>query len=91
MFLRLLPSVSLQHLSVLPSVHSVLLSVFYSSPQRLDVYVDNKLVPPTNAKWNSENTDYTLMKPISAGTSCSHTDNGTESSRNCHFIVFLFV
>ncbi|XP_062266639.1 PKHD1 like 1, tandem duplicate 1 [Platichthys flesus] len=58
---------------------SVLVSVFYSSPQRLDVYVDNKLVPPTNAKWNSENTDYTLMKPISAGQYVPQL-NATEGS-----------
>ncbi|KAM7384669.1 hypothetical protein PAMA_011836 [Pampus argenteus] len=42
-----------------------MVSVFYSKPQRLDVYVDDKLVPPTNAKWNAENTDYTLKEPIS--------------------------
>uniref|UniRef100_A0A8C4EZ61 PKHD1 like 1, tandem duplicate 2 n=1 Tax=Dicentrarchus labrax TaxID=13489 RepID=A0A8C4EZ61_DICLA len=43
---------------------SVVVSVFYSKPQRLDVYVDNKLVAPTNAKWNNDETDYTLNKPI---------------------------
>ncbi|KAM6899772.1 PKHD1 like 1, tandem duplicate 1 [Xenentodon cancila] len=42
---------------------SVLLSVFYSNPQRLDVYVDNQLVAPTNAAWNNDRTDYTLMQP----------------------------
>ncbi|XP_036949440.1 PKHD1 like 1, tandem duplicate 1 isoform X2 [Acanthopagrus latus] len=46
---------------------SVVVSVFYSKPQRLDVYVDNKLVAPTNAKWNADNTDYTLNKPIYEG------------------------
>ncbi|TMS18077.1 Fibrocystin-L [Larimichthys crocea] len=45
---------------------SVVVSVFYSKPQRLDVYVDNKLVAPTNAEWNSDKTDYTLKKPVSA-------------------------
>lgn len=53
-------------------VQSIMVSVFYSKPQRLDVYVDNKLVAPTNAKWNADNTDYTLKKPISAGTSALH-------------------
>uniref|UniRef100_A0A3Q3X6F5 Uncharacterized protein n=1 Tax=Mola mola TaxID=94237 RepID=A0A3Q3X6F5_MOLML len=43
---------------------SVLVSVFYSKPQRLDVYVANGLVAPTNAKWNADNTDYTLKEPI---------------------------
>ncbi|KAI3358131.1 hypothetical protein L3Q82_003134 [Scortum barcoo] len=46
---------------------SIVVSVFYSKPQRLDVYVDNKLVAPTNAEWNKDNTDYTLKKPIYAG------------------------
>ncbi|XP_042290990.1 PKHD1 like 1, tandem duplicate 1 [Thunnus maccoyii] len=45
---------------------SIMVSVFYSKPQRLDVYVDNNLIPPTNAKWNYDNTDYTLKEPISA-------------------------
>uniref|UniRef100_A0A3B4AFD8 Uncharacterized protein n=1 Tax=Periophthalmus magnuspinnatus TaxID=409849 RepID=A0A3B4AFD8_9GOBI len=40
----------------------VLVSVFYSKPQRLDVYVNNKLIAPTNADWNQDNTDYTLKK-----------------------------
>ncbi|KAM9340526.1 fibrocystin-L-like [Symphorus nematophorus] len=46
---------------------SIVVSVFYSKPQRLDVYVDNKLVTPTNAKWNTAKTDYTLKKPVYAG------------------------
>lgn len=49
-------------------MQSVVVSVFYSKPQRLDVYVDNKLVAPTNARWNADNTDYTLKKPIYEGT-----------------------
>uniref|UniRef100_A0AAV2K2L6 G8 domain-containing protein n=1 Tax=Knipowitschia caucasica TaxID=637954 RepID=A0AAV2K2L6_KNICA len=47
---------------------SVLVSVFYSAPQRLDVYVDNKLVAPMNAQWNEERTDYTLLEPQTPGT-----------------------
>nr|XP_046273956.1 PKHD1 like 1, tandem duplicate 1 [Scatophagus argus] len=46
---------------------SIVVSVFYSKPQRLDVYVDNKLVAPTNAEWNADSTDYTLKRPIYAG------------------------
>uniref|UniRef100_G3NDK3 PKHD1 like 1 n=1 Tax=Gasterosteus aculeatus aculeatus TaxID=481459 RepID=G3NDK3_GASAC len=46
---------------------SVIVSVFYSKPQRLDVYVDNSLVAPTNVLWNSDNTDYTLKKPSYPG------------------------
>lgn len=44
-----------------------MVSVFYSNPQRLDVYVDDQLVAPTNAEWNADNTDYTLKKPFYAG------------------------
>uniref|UniRef100_A0A3Q2YMV4 PKHD1 like 1, tandem duplicate 1 n=1 Tax=Hippocampus comes TaxID=109280 RepID=A0A3Q2YMV4_HIPCM len=42
---------------------SVLVSVFYSKPQQMDVYVDNQLVAPTNAEWNDDNTDFTLKEP----------------------------
>ncbi|XP_069572864.1 fibrocystin-L-like [Brachyistius frenatus] len=43
---------------------SIGVSVFYSNPQRFDVYVDNKLIPPTNAEWSADETDYSLKKPI---------------------------
>lgn len=43
------------------------MSVFYSNPQRLDVYVDNQLVAPTNAQWNALKTDYTLQQPLYPG------------------------
>uniref|UniRef100_A0A8D3DR72 PKHD1 like 1, tandem duplicate 2 n=1 Tax=Scophthalmus maximus TaxID=52904 RepID=A0A8D3DR72_SCOMX len=46
---------------------SIMVSVFFSKPQRLNVYVDDELVAPTNAKWNTDNSDYTLKKPIYAG------------------------
>uniref|UniRef100_A0A8D3BAM2 PKHD1 like 1, tandem duplicate 2 n=1 Tax=Scophthalmus maximus TaxID=52904 RepID=A0A8D3BAM2_SCOMX len=45
----------------------IMVSVFFSKPQRLNVYVDDELVAPTNAKWNTDNSDYTLKKPIYAG------------------------
>lgn len=56
-------------------------SVFYSNPQRLDVYVNNQLVVPTNAEWNIDKTDYTLKQPIYTGTEASHTqaDNVAKS------------
>uniref|UniRef100_A0A8C5H567 Fibrocystin-L-like n=1 Tax=Gouania willdenowi TaxID=441366 RepID=A0A8C5H567_GOUWI len=41
-------------------LNSVVVSVFYSNPQRLDVYVDNKMIAPTNADWNVDNTDFIL-------------------------------
>lgn len=52
------------------------MSVFYSKPQRLDVYVDNSLVAPTNVLWNSDNTDYTLKKPSYPGTTALHMRAG---------------
>ncbi|XP_059206673.1 fibrocystin-L-like isoform X1 [Centropristis striata] len=65
---------------------SIMVSVFYSKPQRLDVYFQNNLIAPTNAKWNDENTDYTLKEPFtpdqyvpllnaSAGTNYFDQDN----------------
>ncbi|KAK2830693.1 hypothetical protein Q5P01_018624 [Channa striata] len=45
----------------------IIVSVFYSSPQRLDVYVDNQLVAPANAQWNAKKNDYILKKPVYAG------------------------
>ena len=56
-----------------PPLQSVLVNVFYSKPKRLDVYVDNQLIAPTNAEWNAENTDYTTMEPLYPGTSHTHT------------------
>ncbi|CAL8298854.1 unnamed protein product [Lota lota] len=50
-----------------PPTESVLVSIFYSKPQRLDVYVDNMLMAPTNAEWNSQNTDYILLEPSYLG------------------------
>ncbi|XP_072925977.1 LOW QUALITY PROTEIN: PKHD1 like 1, tandem duplicate 1 [Hemitrygon akajei] len=46
---------------------SLRLAIYYSSPQRLDVYVNGTLVPPTNAEWNSAHTDYTLRAPTYPG------------------------
>uniref|UniRef100_A0A3B4AF70 Uncharacterized protein n=1 Tax=Periophthalmus magnuspinnatus TaxID=409849 RepID=A0A3B4AF70_9GOBI len=55
-------SVTPQKLRLMMLNTRVLVSVFYSKPQRLDVYVNNKLIAPTNADWNQDNTDYTLKK-----------------------------
>ncbi|XP_051879473.1 PKHD1 like 1, tandem duplicate 1 [Pristis pectinata] len=55
---------------LLPSAdvsRAVRLSIYYSSPQRLDVYVNGTLIPPTNAEWNSAHTDYTLRAPTYPG------------------------
>lgn len=53
-------------------------SVFYSNPQRLDVYVNNQLVVPTNAEWNIGKTDYTLTQPIYTGTEASQTQTDND-------------
>uniref|UniRef100_A0A8C5N9V4 Fibrocystin-L-like n=1 Tax=Gouania willdenowi TaxID=441366 RepID=A0A8C5N9V4_GOUWI len=50
-----------------PPSESVVVSVFYSNPQRLDVYVDNKMIAPTNADWNVDNTDFILKGPTYPG------------------------
>ncbi|TSK31508.1 Fibrocystin-L [Bagarius yarrelli] len=46
---------------------TVKVAVFYSKPQRLDVYVNDQLVAPNNAQWNTAKTDYTLLKPSYSG------------------------
>ncbi|KAG2464816.1 PKHL1 protein, partial [Polypterus senegalus] len=42
---------------------AVRVAIFYSNPQRLDVYANDLLVAPTNAVWNSDHSDYTLSSP----------------------------
>ncbi|KAJ8389419.1 hypothetical protein AAFF_G00119570 [Aldrovandia affinis] len=49
------------------SSKAVRVAVFYSNPQRLDVYVNNDLIAPTNALWNDDNSDYTLKEPSFEG------------------------
>ncbi|XP_072530724.1 PKHD1 like 1, tandem duplicate 1 [Salminus brasiliensis] len=46
---------------------TVRVAIFYSNPQRLDVYVNNLLVAPNNAQWNQAKTDYTLLEPSYSG------------------------
>lgn len=46
---------------------AVRVAIFYSKPQRLDVYVNKSLVAPTNAIWNSDKTDFTLKEPTFKG------------------------
>lgn len=77
-----------------------MVSVFYSNPQRLDVYVDDKLVAPTNAEWNADKTDYTLMQPSYTGTEASRMQRENVPSSfhgvkeaalsHSHIIIFLF-
>uniref|UniRef100_A0A3B5MPJ0 G8 domain-containing protein n=1 Tax=Xiphophorus couchianus TaxID=32473 RepID=A0A3B5MPJ0_9TELE len=53
---------------------SVLVSVFYSNPQRLDVYVENRLVAPSNAVWNDDGSDYILREPMNASMGTNFFD-----------------
>ncbi|XP_059501744.1 PKHD1 like 1, tandem duplicate 1 isoform X2 [Stegostoma tigrinum] len=43
------------------------LAIYFSTSQRLDVYVNSTFVPPTNVKWNTDNTDFTLKGPTYTG------------------------
>ncbi|XP_053349466.1 PKHD1 like 1, tandem duplicate 1 [Clarias gariepinus] len=58
---------------------SVNLAIFYSKPERLDVYVNDQLVAPNNAQWNTDRTDYTLLNPTYPGQYVP-TLNGTSGS-----------
>ncbi|XP_041046151.1 PKHD1 like 1, tandem duplicate 2 [Carcharodon carcharias] len=46
---------------------AVCLAIYYSTSHRLEVYVNNTFVPPTNAEWNVEHTDFTLKGPTYTG------------------------
>eukprot|EP00062_Callorhinchus_milii_P017054 gi/632969110/ref/XP_007900907.1/ PREDICTED: LOW QUALITY PROTEIN: fibrocystin-L [Callorhinchus milii] len=46
---------------------AVRLAIYYFTPQRLDVYVNEQFVAPTNAAWNAQHTDFTLKAPIYPG------------------------
>ncbi|KPP78019.1 fibrocystin-L-like, partial [Scleropages formosus] len=59
---------------------AVRVAVFYSNPQRLDVYVNNSLVAPTNAIWNSDKTDYTLQEPSFEGQFLPHLDSAADGA-----------
>nr|XP_055075128.1 fibrocystin-L-like [Misgurnus anguillicaudatus] len=49
------------------TTEAVRVAIFYSNPQRLDVYVNDNLVAPTNAQWNEGHTDYTPLEPTYPG------------------------
>lgn len=48
------------------------MSVFYSKPQQLDVYVNDVLVPANNAEVHDDQTDYTLKEPMYPGADALH-------------------
>lgn len=56
-------------------LQTVKVAVFYSKPQRLDVYVNAQLVAPNNAQWNTNKNDYTLLKPAYPGIVISKNVN----------------
>ncbi|KAG9478621.1 hypothetical protein GDO78_012332 [Eleutherodactylus coqui] len=47
------------------NTESVLVGIYFSNPQRLDVYVDNTYVSPTNVQWKG--SDCTLKEPTYQG------------------------
>ncbi|XP_073714826.1 fibrocystin-L [Misgurnus anguillicaudatus] len=49
------------------TTEAVRVAIFYSNSQRLDVYVNDNLVAPTNAQWNPDYTDYTPIEPTYPG------------------------
>nr|XP_055075127.1 fibrocystin-L-like [Misgurnus anguillicaudatus] len=49
------------------TTEAVRVAIFYSNPQRLDVYVNDTFVGPTNAQWNAAHTDYTPLNPTYPG------------------------
>ncbi|KAG9339164.1 hypothetical protein JZ751_024022 [Albula glossodonta] len=49
------------------SSETVRVAVFYSNPQRLDVYINDNLIAPTNALWNDDHSEYTLKEPSHEG------------------------
>ncbi|KAM4688908.1 fibrocystin-L [Discoglossus pictus] len=64
-------SVSPQNLRLMllnaDSTKAVVAAIYFSTPQRLDVYVDNAFVGPNNAEWNAQKTDFTLKAPTYQG------------------------
>ncbi|XP_078071648.1 PKHD1 like 1, tandem duplicate 1 [Mustelus asterias] len=56
-------------LMLLNTDHSkaVRLAIYYSTSQRLEIYVNNIFVPPTNVQWNAGHTDFTLKGPTYEG------------------------
>ncbi|MEE6507574.1 hypothetical protein FKM82_026763 [Ascaphus truei] len=42
-------------------------AIYFSSPQRLDVYVNNVFISPNNAQWDRRNKDFTLKPPSYEG------------------------
>ncbi|XP_069478234.1 fibrocystin-L [Ambystoma mexicanum] len=45
----------------------VRVAIYYSNPQRLDVFVNKTFVGPNNAQWNEARTDFTLKAPTFTG------------------------
>ncbi|XP_061122944.1 PKHD1 like 1, tandem duplicate 1 [Syngnathus typhle] len=60
----------------------VLVSVFYSKPQQMDVYVGNQLTAPTNAEWNDDNSDYSLKEPLYDGQYVPELNGSTPHGSN---------
>ncbi|GCB65056.1 hypothetical protein scyTo_0007633, partial [Scyliorhinus torazame] len=46
---------------------AVRLAIYYSTSQRLEVYVNNNFVAPTNVEWDVDHSDFTLKGPTYEG------------------------
>ncbi|XP_061110160.1 fibrocystin-L-like isoform X2 [Conger conger] len=59
---------------------AVRVGIFYNTNQRLDIYVEDTLVAPTNALWNSDHSDYTLQEPSYNGEYLPQMNSGAHGS-----------
>ncbi|XP_078542272.1 fibrocystin-L-like [Lissotriton helveticus] len=72
---------------------AVRVAIYYSNPQRLDVYVNNVFVGPKNADWNADRTDFTYKEPKYPGeyeptlNSTTHGENYFDSTYQMLYIL----
>ncbi|KAM9290514.1 fibrocystin-L-like, partial [Gastrophryne carolinensis] len=71
---------------------SVVVGIFFSNPQRLDVYVNNSFVTPTNVVWKG--TDYTTQAPTYKGQympQLNSSVNGENFFDNDYKMLYILV
>ncbi|XP_069076730.1 fibrocystin-L-like isoform X2 [Pleurodeles waltl] len=72
---------------------AVRVAIYYSNPQRLDVFVNNAFVGPKNAEWNADRTDFTYKEPkypeefLPALNSATHGENYFDSTYQMLYIL----
>ncbi|XP_053571903.1 fibrocystin-L [Bombina bombina] len=75
------------------STKVVVAAIYFSTPQRLDVYVDDVFIGPNNAEWNSQNTDFILKPPVYQGqyrpqfNSTVHGENYLDRDYNMLYVL----